>query len=94
MTDRQIDNKIKKIRELEAQAALIKDQIEDLRDTLKDELDARKVDSISTKIHNIFYSCYERSGVDSKKLKDAGLYDQYSKKSLVTQFRITDINPV
>lgn len=94
MTDRMIDNRVKKIRELEQEAAAIQDELEALKDELKAELDARQEDSIKTTFYNIFYKCFSKKNVDTQKLKDAGLYDEYSKESIVTQFKITDVKPL
>ena len=94
MTDRMINNRVKKIRELEQEAAAIRDELESLKDELKAELDARQQDSIKTAFYNIFYNCFSKRNVDTQKLKDAGLYDQYCKESTVTQFKITDVNPL
>lgn len=94
MTKAEMNAKIAEIRRLEKEATLIKDQLESLRDELKAELDFRKVDSVDTGLHRVFYNCYEKSGVDSEKLRAAGLYDTYSKKSIVTQFKITDIKVI
>lgn len=94
MTDKMINNRIARMKELQAQADAISKQVEALRDELKAELDSRKEDSIDTGIHRVFYNCYERATIDSDKLKAAGLYDKYSKKSVVTQFKITDVKVV
>lgn len=91
MTNEMINKKIAELRKIEAKAAELKAVADDLRDQLKAELDSRQVDSINTGLHHVIYNCYEKSGVDTQKLKDAGLYDQYSKKSVVVQFRINDI---
>ena len=90
MTNKMMNNRIDKIRALEAQASEINKQIEALKNELKAELDNSKVDSISTGLHNIFYLVYERAQVDSAKLKEDGLYDKYCKKATVCSFKITD----
>ena len=94
MTDKMIDKKIKALRELEEQAAKLKAQADAIRDELKAELDARQLDSVDTGVHRVFWFCYEKAGVDTQKLKNAGLYDTYSKKSVVNQFKITDVKVV
>lgn len=94
MTDKMINNRVKKLRELEEEAAILKDQIEAIKDELKDEMDGRNVDAISTKLFNIFYSCYSQKKVDTQKLKDAGIYDKYTKQVPVTKFMVTNVNPL
>lgn len=90
MTNEMMNAKIDELRALEAQIAEINKQVEAIKTQLKGELDSRQVDSVNTEKHNIFYSCYEKAGVDTAKLKAAGLYDEYSKKSTIIQFKITD----
>ena len=90
MNESELNAKIAELRRIEKEAALLKLQLDSLKDELKAELDSRKVDSIDTGLHKIFYSCYEKSNVDSAKLKEDGIYEEYSKKSIVTQFKVTD----
>lgn len=94
MTRQEMNQKIDQLRKMEAQVAILKGSIDTIKDELKAELDARNENSIDTGIHRVFYNCYERSNIDSKKLKEAGLYDLYSTKSAVIQFKITDIHAV
>lgn len=91
MTNIEINNKIAELRKIEEQAAALKKSADAIRDELKSELDNRKADSVNTGTHKVFWFCYEKGGVDTQKLKDAGLYDLYSKKSVVSQFKITDV---
>lgn len=90
MTNEIINQKIAQLRALEEAAATLNKQIEAIKNELKSELDSRQVDSINTEMHNVFYHCYEKAGVDTAKLKAAGLYDDYAKKSTIIQFKITD----
>lgn len=94
MTNIEINEKIDQIRKIEAQAAALKETLDSLKDELKAELDSKKVDSIDTGIHKVFYNCYDKTSVDTDKLKKSGLYDLYSKKSTVIQFRITDVSVI
>ena len=90
MTNDMINQKIAQLRALEEASKSLEKQIEAIKNELKAELDSRQEDSINTVEHNIFYHCYEKSGIDTAKLKAAGLYDEYSKKSTIIQFKITD----
>ena len=60
-----------------------------MKSDLKAELDEQKVDMIDTGLNRVFYEPYEKSTVDTKALKEAGLYDTYSKKSTVLMFKLT-----
>ena len=44
---------------------------------------------IDTGINKIWYEAYEKSSVDTKALKEAGLYDKFSKKSVNLMFKLT-----
>lgn len=85
---------IAEIQERQAKAAALKKEIEALQDQLKAELDSRKVDSVDTGIHRVFYQVIEQRRVDSDKLKKAGLYDVYSKLTTQLRFQITDVKVV
>lgn len=52
------------------------------------EMDARKVDAVEAGSYTVRYIAYESSRVDTKALKAAGLYDQYSNKSTAVRFTI------
>lgn len=94
LTNDIIDEKIRALRAIQEEASRLKDEAEALRNELKAELDSRKADSITTGAYNVFWHCYERGGVDTKKLKADGLYGKYSKTSTVAEFRITDVKVV
>ena len=91
MTNNEMDKKIAAMRALEAQIATLNASVDDIKKELKAELDARQADSVQTELHKIFYSVFDKKIADSDKLKKAGLFEQYSKKSVVTQFKITDV---
>ena len=90
MTNDLLNVKIAQLRALEAQMKTLSKQADAIKDSLKAELDELKVDSIDTGIHKIFYQVYEKASVDLDKLKKAGIYNDYLKSSLITQFKITD----
>lgn len=90
MNEMMIEAKIAQLQAIQEQINILNEQVEALKGDLKNELDTRKVDSISTSRHNIFYTCYERKSVDSALLKKDNLYDKYSKASTVITFKITD----
>lgn len=93
MTNAELNERINKMRELEAQAAILKKQAEVIKDELKAELDDRKVDSVDTGSHRIFYTAFERASVNTTKLKAAGLYNRYKEVSTVLRFQVTDVHP-
>ena len=72
-----------KIKELEAQADALKQQM--IR-----EMDARQADELTAGAHTIRYTVYESSRLDSKQLKAecSDLYAAYSKKTTSTRFSV------
>ena len=90
MDNNLINSRISELRALEAQIAELSKKTDAIKDELKAELDTRKVDSVDTGLHKVFYTVYEKSSLDSAKFKAEGLYNQFLKSSLVTQFKITD----
>ena len=94
MTNKQIDNRIKKLNELEAQAAEIKKKVDAIKDQLKEELVSQDKEAIDTGVHRIFWTSYTKNVVDNQKLKAAGLYDQYLKAQTINQFKITNVQVV
>lgn len=89
MTNLQIDAKITEIELLEAQIKELKALADSARADLKADLDERKVDSVDTGIHKVFYEAYTKRVVDTKALKDANLYEQFSKEQTNIMFKIT-----
>ena len=52
------------------------------------EMDARKADALTAGSYTLRYIAYESSRVDTKALKAAGLYDQYSSKQTALRFSV------
>lgn len=89
MNNLQIDAKVTQIELLEAQIKELKAVVDSYKSDLKAELDKQKVDCIDTGINKVWYEVYEKTSVDTKALKDAGLYDKFSKKSTNLMFKLT-----
>ena len=91
MTNNIIDYKISEINRLEAELREKKALIDSLKTDIKNEMDERKVDCIDTGLNKVFYEAYEKRSVDTKALKAAGLYDQYSKVQVNVLFKISSV---
>lgn len=91
MNNNIIDYKISEINRLEAELKEKKALIDALKTDIKNEMDERKVDCIDTGLNKVFYEAYEKKTVDTKALKDAGLYDQYSKTQINVMFKISSV---
>ena len=92
MNNDQLEAKIIQIRFLESQIKSLQANLDSLKDDIRHELDERKVEKVVTSGHNVFYDCYERTQVDTAKLKAESLYDMYTKKVPIVSLKITDIN--
>ena len=69
------------IKELEAQA-------DTLKQTMIKEMDARQADELDAGGYTIRYTLVESSRVDTAKLKAAGLYDDFAKRTTSTRFQV------
>lgn len=94
MTNQEINAKVAEIRRLEAEAEQVKQKVDAIKDELKAELDARKVEDVNTGLFHIIYKVYPQKRVDNGLLKAAGLYDKFLKESTVLKFMINDVKIV
>lgn len=89
MTNEEIRNEIETISLMEAKIKELKKVVEASKNKLKAELDKTQEDMLDIGTHHIFYELVKKNIVDTKKLKENGLYDEYSKESISTMFKIT-----
>ena len=92
MTDRQIENRIRKLQELEAQAAELEKQAEAVRAELKADLEAKGTEEVTT-AHGLIvrWKSFITSRFDSKAFKKdhADLYTAYTVPSESRRFTVT-----
>ena len=90
MTNRMMDNRIKKLRAIEAQQKALEAQAEAIRSELKAELDANGEDEHNTGIFIIRWKEIISNRLDGKALKAAmpELYSQYCKPSTSRRFTV------
>lgn len=69
MTNRQIDNRVNKINELEKEIKALQDKQNALKDELKTELESRSVNELQTGKFIIRWKTVISNRLDSKKLK-------------------------
>lgn len=91
MTNNEINAKITEIELIEAQVKELKAIADARKAELKAELDNLKVDVIDTGIHRVFYEAYTKRIVDTKALKNDGLYEKYSREQTNLMFKITSV---
>ncbi len=90
MTERMIENRIKKLRELEAQQKELEAQAEAIRAELKADLESKGVDELKTKNFLLRWKEIVSNRIDSKALKAAlpDVYGQFCKASVSRRFTI------
>ena len=90
MTERMMENRVKKLQELEAQQKELEAQAEAIRAELKADLEEKGVDELKTRNFLIRWKEIISSRLDSKALKAAlpDVYGQYSKATTSRRFTI------
>lgn len=82
-TNRQIDNRCRKLAELDAQIKELQAQADAIKDEIKKDMDADSLEEIDTGNFKVRYKLVESVRLDNKALK-ADLPDVYSLYSKVT----------
>ncbi|MDO4333201.1 MAG: hypothetical protein Q4C58_11055 [Eubacteriales bacterium] len=90
MTERMIENRIKKLKEIEAQQEALEAQAEAIRAELKADLDEKGLDELKTKNFLIKWKEIVSNRLDGKALKAAlpDVYSQFVKASSSRRFTI------
>lgn len=90
MTDRVLNNKVKKLKALQQQAADIDKKIKELEAELKDEMAEREAEELKSGDYTIKYKTIVSNRFDSKAFKTAyeSLYKQYLKAISIKRFTI------
>lgn len=90
MTERQIENRIKKLQVIEAQQKALEKEVEELKTEIKADLEAKGIDEIKTASFVVKWKEIISNRLDGKALKDAfpEIYNQYCKKSASRRFTI------
>lgn len=90
MTDRVLNNKVKKLKALQQQAADIDKKIKELEAELKDEMAEREAEELKSGDYTIKYKTIVSNRFDSKAFKTAyeSLYNQYLKATSTKRFTI------
>lgn len=90
LSDRQIDNRVKKLAELEAEAKRIKKEIDSLKDEIKSAMPGEELTTANWVIKN---TVFDRVTLDSKKLKEdfPEVYREYSKTTQSSRFSYKEV---
>lgn len=93
MTDRQMDNRVKKLKELEEQYKALEDSIDSLKNELKAALAENHEDEHNTGSYIIKNKVVISNRLDNKALKAdlPDVYTKYSKESSSTRFTVSNV---
>ncbi len=90
MTERMMENRVKKLKALESQIAELQEQADAIKSELKADLEEKGVDELKTKNFIIRWKEIISSRLDGKALKAAlpEIYSQYCRTSASRRFTV------
>lgn len=90
MTERQIENRVKRLRQIEAQRKALEEQEKALKEEIKADMENKGTDELRTKNFIIRWKEIISNSLDSKALKAAfpDVYGQFTKQSTSKRFTI------
>lgn len=90
MTERMIENRIKKLQEIERQQKALEEQAEAIKTELKADLEEKGTDELKTKNFLIRWKEIVNNRLDGKALKAAlpEIYAQYTRQSTSRRFTV------
>ena len=90
LTERQIDNRVKKIQELEAQAKMIQAQADALKNELKNELESLETEELVTPHFTIRWKVIVSNRLDTTLLKTdlPDIYKKFLRECVSKRFTI------
>lgn len=88
MSINEMEGKARDYREIMAEIKALQEQADYLKAELIAEMDARQAEAVAAGAFTIRYTAYESTRVDTKALKSAGLYEQYSSKQTALRFSV------
>ena len=88
MSINEMEGKARDYREIMAEIKALQEQADFLKAELIAEMDARQAEAVAAGAFTIRYTAYESTRVDTKALKSAGLYEQYSSKQTALRFSV------
>lgn len=90
MTEKMIENRIKKLKEIEEQQKALEEQADAIRAEIKKDLEAKEIEELQTKLFLIRWKEVITNRLDSKALKAAfpDIYNQFSKQCCSRRFTV------
>jgi predicted phage-related endonuclease len=90
MSTKELTNTIKELKELKAMQDELNQEISDIEDQLKKEMEARSTEEMKVDVFTLRYKTVKSNRFDSKAFKATyqDLYDQYTKENIYKRFTI------
>lgn len=90
MTEKQIENRVKKLKQIEEQQKALAEQADKIREEIKKDLEAKEIEELQTKLFLIRWKEVFTNRLDSKALKAAfpDIYNQFTKQSCSRRFTV------
>ena len=90
MTERQIENRVKKLREIESQRKALEEKEKALKEEIKKDMESKGLEEIRTKNFIIRWKEIISNRLDGKALKAAlpEIYNQYCRTSASRRFTV------
>lgn len=90
MTDRMIDNRVKKLRELERQVKELEQEIDSIKEELKKDMEEKGIEEAETKNYIIRWKEVINKRFDTKAFEreHGNMYNQYLKQTTTRRFTI------
>lgn len=91
MGNRALENRIKKLKELEEQQRLLEQEIDSLKEEIKKDLEVKGTEELKVGIFIIRFTSVLSSRFDTKRFKEqyGDLYNQFTKQTASRRFTIS-----
>lgn len=91
MGNRALENRIKKLKELEEQQRLLEQEIDSLKEDIKKDLEVKGTEELKVGIFIIRFTSVLSSRFDTKRFKEqyGDLYNQFTKQTASRRFTIS-----
>lgn len=86
MSQNELTTTARSYREIQAEIKALQEQADALKARMIAEMDAQQAETIPAGEFTIRYTVYESRRVDAEKLKEAGLYEQFSTAATALRF--------
>lgn len=91
MSTKELTKAVRRLRELEAEAAQLGGEIDALKEQIKAEMTARDVDEMQAGVFRVRWPAVQRTRFDSAAFREAmpELYDRFARKIETRRFTVT-----